>query len=105
MIPLPKYVKIKDNYCVGYFGKEDEVILALKKARPFIEQELPGIKVYICCLDEKKHLLEGEDNFFGQDELRHRLADMAYFRNLPDGGVKELLEESSIPFLPEIFEK
>lgn len=102
-LPLPTYAKIKDRYCVGYFGDRDDVIVKLVKARPFIEKELPGIKVYICCNDEKQPLLEGEANCFLRSDLENKKNEIAYFRELEIDAadpVGSLLEESNIPFSP-----
>jgi len=101
-LPLPLYAKIKDRYCVAYFGNRDEVIQKLIKARPSIEKELPGIHVYICCNNEKSDLLKDVPNSFLRSELEIKRNEVVYFRELEDTAdpVAELLEESSIPFLP-----
>lgn len=105
MIPLPLYAKIKDRYCIGYFGKSEDTLLDLKKARPVIEKELPGIQVYICCDDEKADLLSGEDRVFLKSELQDKIKEIAYFREMLEETVIDLLEESKIPYPPELFSK
>ena len=105
MIPLPLYAKIKDRYCIGYFGQTTETLLDLKKARPFIEKELPGIKVYICCNDEKASVLDGEDCIILRSELETRLKEVAYFRELIEETVIDLLEESKIPYDAQSFSR
>lgn len=65
--PLEEYSKIKDNYCITYSGHCNEFIVQLKYLYPFIEKQLPGIKITIAC---QRHLLD----FFEKDE---RLLDVA----------------------------
>jgi len=46
-----EYLKIKDKYCIRYFGLFDEFIVQLLYLREAIEQELPGLELYIACRD------------------------------------------------------
>lgn len=103
MIPLPLYAKIKDRYCIGYFGQSENILLDLKKARPIIEKELPGIQVYICCEDEKADVLVGEDRVILRSTLPEKIKEIAYFRELTEEKVTDLLEESKIPYEPKFF--
>lgn len=96
MIPLPTYAKIKDRYCVGYFGDSEDVLTDLLKARPVVERELPGISLYICCADEKAHMFK--DKVIPKSKLPEMIKEIAYFRELNGMSVAELLEESEIPF-------
>ena len=98
MIPLPLYAKIKDRYCIGYFGDSDNVIRQLKKARPLIEKELPGIQVYICCNDEKVNILKNEDRVVPRSTLEVVAKEVAYFREMVNETVTDLLDESRIPY-------
>jgi hypothetical protein len=98
--PLPKYVQICNNYCIGYFGDDDNIILDLKRVRPTIESSLPGMVIFLCCNDSKMELLSGEINVFPRSELYNKLKEVAYVRELtPDADynvVEELLKESGI---------
>ena len=105
MIPLPLYAKIKDRYCIGYFGQSHDILSDLKKARSIIEKELPGIQVYICCNDEKAGMLSGEDRVILKSQLPEKIKELAYFRELIDETVIDLLEESKIPYDTELFSK
>ena len=103
MIPLPLYAKIKDCYCISYLGNLDNVLLDLKKARPIIEKELPGIQIYICCNDDKIDLFKNEKNIILKSEIENRINELAYYRELKNEKVTDILEESKIPYNPEIF--
>lgn len=102
MIPLPEYAKIKDNYCVAYLGHSKEYIVQLKLARPFIERELQGTKVFICCRDEYMYLLDGQERTLPRGELQQRRSGFAYVRELlcdmRSNPVEQLLQESDIPY-------
>lgn len=105
-IPLPKYAKIKDNYCIGYFGTDPNVVQQLKRARPFIEKELPGLKLFISCPDEMVPLL-GEDRVVPGSQLAAQVDEcrFAYYRELSreeSQVVRAFLTESKIPFPEEI---
>lgn len=58
MIPLHEYVKIKDNYCLCYYGESDEYLVLLRLLKPIIENHLPKLKLHISCKDEKAYLLD-----------------------------------------------
>lgn len=103
-MPLPLYAKIKDRYCIGYFGQSEKTLADLKKARPLIEKELPGIQIYICCEDEMASLLSGEERIILRSQLQEKVKEIAYFRELTIS-VTALLEESSIPYNLELFQK
>lgn len=47
----PDYLKLKNRYCLGYFGVFDEFILQLLYIQPIVEQSFPGLKLYIACRD------------------------------------------------------
>jgi len=101
-IPLTHYVKIKNNYCIGYFGSDKNVISKLIKYRPVIEKELPGIRIYIACNGEMSEILAGEVRVVYDLEVYDLRDKVAHFRELePDETVEDLLNESNIPFDPE----
>jgi hypothetical protein len=100
-VVLPHYAKIKDRYCIGYFGRSNEYLVQLLLLRPNIEKELPGIQVYIACMDEVFHLLDGHPNVLTYSQLRENELNFAYIRNLTcdlqSHPVEVLMEESQIP--------
>lgn len=40
LLPLSKYIEIKNNYCLGYYGPLNEYVLLLRYFKPIIEQTL-----------------------------------------------------------------
>ena len=90
------YLKVKDNYCVCYYGVFNEFILQLIYLRPAIEQELPGIQLYISCKDELNY--QDSDRIVPQSKLdKHRFA---YIKSLQFDNishpVESFLSESNI---------
>jgi len=79
MIPLPEYAKIKDKYCIAYFGNCDEYLVQLKFLRPIMEKTYPGIQVYLACKPSALEWLEGEENVV-TGTINHR--EFGYFREL-----------------------
>lgn len=51
-LSLPRYREVKDKYCVGYFGPCNEYITLLLGLRKQIEEQLPGLQLYIGCKDD-----------------------------------------------------
>ena len=100
MIYLPLYAKIKDRYCIGYFGPSVETLLHIKKARLIIEKALPGIEVYICCTDINHYVLKDEKRVINKSQLANNIA---YLREITNEPVCKLLEESNIPYDANIF--
>ena len=100
MIGFEQYAKVKDKYCICYFGYNDEYLTQLALVKPVIEASLPGIEIYLGCKDDKTHLLE---NPLKLSEIKIRRKDYAYVRELKFNGrthpVKDLLREcgASIP--------
>jgi hypothetical protein len=109
--PLPHYAKIKDNYCIVYQGPNDEFVTQLIRVRPYIEEQLPGIKIYIACKDELTCSAKGQKTIFAVSTLKERRNQFAYIRhlknNLRDNPVKQLLEESGLltPQLEKMFDE
>lgn len=100
MIEFFKYAKIKDNYCISYFGPNDEYLFLLKLLKPIIESHFPGLKLMFCCQDEKKHLLGEHDYVIGLSEIKMRRLEFAHVREIKFNGnthpIEDLLIESGI---------
>jgi hypothetical protein len=100
-VPLPYYVKIKDRYCVAYFGNAQEYLFQLVLLRGNVERELPGIQVYIACKDELFDLIREHDRTLTWSQMRESVKSFAYIRELRCDTivhpVLELMEESAIP--------
>lgn len=101
MIPLTKYKNIKDLYCIGYYGHDEITLTQLRHAILLIEQQLPGIKIIVCCEDEELHRF---DRVIPKSIIAEKAKnkDFAYFRLIKDREVKFLLDESNIFYNSEI---
>jgi hypothetical protein len=104
MIPLPEYVKIKDNYCIVYFGNCKEYIVQLRLLRPIMEKTFAGLQVYLACKDEYMYLLNNESKTLSASSLKTQKQKFAYIREIyteiNKHPVEELMLESEIPFQP-----
>lgn len=103
-IPLPEYAKIKDNYCIAYFGNNKEHLVQLKLLRPFMEKTFPGVKVYLACRDDCMYLLSEEDRILSKTELKDNKHLFGYVRELlcdmQSHPVESFMLESDIPCGP-----
>lgn len=97
---FPHYTKIKDRYCIAYFGNEAKFVEQLKVARPLIEAEFPGLEIHLSCRDTLFHLLLDEPNRVPESQIRDNRYQYAYVRvisyNMKTSPVIELLKESGI---------
>ncbi len=84
-VPLPHYAKIKDRYCIVYYGQSEKTLNLLRITKPIIEQKLPGIQIYLSFLDEtaKEEIPKSQLN-----ELKNQFA---HIREITDEDVTELL--------------
>lgn len=51
-IPYNDYVKLKNKYCVQYYGVEEHFLIQLIKLKSKIKLKYPEIDLYISCKDE-----------------------------------------------------
>lgn len=56
---FPDYVRVKNNYCICYFGRANEYLVQLRLILPRIQSIYPDIKIYIACKDELTKLVPG----------------------------------------------
>lgn len=100
MIEFHHYARIKDNYCICYFGHSDEYLVQLKLLKPIIERELPGLKIHFGCKDDKASLLGECDGLLKISEFKARRSDFAHMKELKFNGqmhpVEELLVDAGI---------
>lgn len=99
-IHFPHYVQIKDKYCCYYLGNSPEYVVALRLLKPQIEEQLPGLKLCIGCLECFKYLLEDEkDVTFNVNKK-----EFAYVREIRNNSLKHsilsLMEESNLKINP-----
>ena len=80
MIPLPEYVKIKDNYCIAYFGFSKEYLVQLRLLRPCMEAAFPGIQIYLCSRDDLTYLFKDEPRTLNKSTLMDNKKQFAYIR-------------------------
>lgn len=99
-IPFPQYAKIKDRYCIAYFGNCNEYLIQLRLLRPIMEHNFPGLQIYIACKEEAKYLLQDEPRVVSRDELKSNPHEFAYIReltcNMQDHPVEEFMKESGL---------
>lgn len=74
------YAKIKDNYCICYFGYSNEYLIQLDTLRPFIEKQYPGLNIYLGCKDDVAHLLSGKT--LKLSHIKSRKSEFAHIREL-----------------------
>lgn len=90
--PLPKYAKIKNNYCVGYYGTDNYLLRQLLQVKKKVEQTFPGLNLYIVCEDEKISLFDNEINIYPKSKLQEILKNVAFYRVLKkEEDIEELL--------------
>ena len=100
-MPFPQYVKVKDRYCIHYVGPKDEYIDQLLQIRQAIEEDLPGIQVYLCCRAELSHLKERGHLFLESENYKDEVAYVRYLDG--DRAVWRLITESYLPKTKEVF--
>lgn len=107
MIEFTKFAKIKDNYCICYFGSSNEYLVQLSMIHSSIERQLSGINLYIGCKDSSSHLIDGIDKKLFISEIKVRRAEFAHINELTYNGkvhpVLQLLESSQliVPSIPQ----
>lgn len=101
--PFTKYLCIKDNYCLAYFGDDKETLSKIIEAREFIENELQGLKIFIACKDFFKNLVHGKRNIILESKMGDYQGKIACFRKLEEKDeLMALLLESNIQ-IPKYF--
>lgn len=63
------YIKIKDRYCLCYFGHNGEYVVQLKLIRPYLEMSYPDLKIYLSCNKNLFYLIQDEDNVLIKEDL------------------------------------
>jgi hypothetical protein len=98
--PFPQYAKIKDKYCIVYAGHHNEYIVQLLYLRTSIEQELPGIQIWICYKDCLDYLVVGHQRIIPYSLIQDKKREFAYIRQLKGSQIEhpiwQLLEESKL---------
>ncbi|MHA2043247.1 MAG: hypothetical protein ACW99G_00550 [Candidatus Thorarchaeota archaeon] len=104
-LPLMQYAKIKNNYCICYFGPADEYIVQLLYLRPLIEEKLPGIKIHIGCRDGLSYLANQNERMEIKSTIKEKKRSYAHLKelkcNMEDHPIYDLLEKSNLLNLPK----
>jgi len=99
-VPFPQYSKIKNRYCIAYYGPCAEYIVQLLYLRPAIEKEFPGIEIYISCRDDCIRFIDKKERIIFGSELNTRKKEVAYIRelrcDLKNHPVLQLIQESNL---------
>lgn len=81
-LAFPSYSKIRNRYCVAYYGPCAEFVLQLLYLRPAIEKELPGLELYISCSDNCRNFISDNTKIIFASEINDRKKEVAYLREL-----------------------
>lgn len=98
-IELTKYIKVKDHYCLIYFGSSTEYLVQLRLLRPILENKFPGMNIHVCCKDEHINVL-GDEKSLKMSELRNAKMTFAhvyeFLNNHEVHPIEELLDNCGI---------
>lgn len=100
MISLAKYSKIKDNYCICYFGNCHEYLVQINLLQSAIVRRFPELHIYISCRDEYVNLLQGS-NIIPISLLKSQKENFAYvkeirFDNSEHHPVEKFMKDSDV---------
>lgn len=102
-IRFPEYAKIKNKYCICYFGPDEKIIRQLKYLRPIFEKKFPSTEVYLCLRDQ--YVSDCEEKTLKHSWIQENRKNFAYIReltfNMKDDPVIDFLRESNLSFLEE----
>lgn len=76
------YIKIKDKYCIGYFGYNAEYIMQLLFLRPYLSEKFKGLQIYLSCLDNLFYLIENEKNTISKTNLFRNKRSFGHIREI-----------------------
>lgn len=100
MIGFEQYSRIKNNYCLCYFGYSDEYLVQLRLLKPVFEQCFPGLNLCLGCKDDKTHILRDVGHVLTISKIKVDRKSYAYIREVRFNGkthpVEDLLVESKI---------
>lgn len=74
--PFKRYLEIKDNYCVLYFGEDKDILKKIIELRNFMENKLKGMKIFIACKDEMKQIVHGKRNIILESQMNNFVGKM-----------------------------
>jgi hypothetical protein len=95
--PFTKYLDIKDNYCLAYFGEDKSLVSKILESRSLIETDLKGLNIFIVIKDLFKDKYGNIKNVIFESNMNDYKGKMACFRNLEKkDDLKALLDEFKI---------
>jgi hypothetical protein len=98
-IELTKYIKVKDHYCLIYFGSSTEYLVQLRLLRPILENKFPGMNIHVCCKDEHIGVL-GDEKSLKMSGLKNAKMTFAHVYEFITGNqvhpIEELLDDCGI---------
>jgi len=100
MIGYAQFSKVKDHYCICYFGHADEYLIQLRLLQKKMEREFKGLNIFFGCKDDKVHLLEGCPGVLKISQIKERKHEFAHIKEIKSDGrthpIEELLVESGM---------
>lgn len=103
-ISIIHYSKIKDNYCIAYFGHTKEYLLQLNYLRSQIEEKYPNLKLFICCRDEYVDFLPKNDQIFSRTNLKNYKKNLAHIFelecNFQEHPIEKIVKECNLEIKP-----
>jgi hypothetical protein len=99
MIKFSQYAKIKNNYCLCYFGHSDEYLVQLRLLKPVLESHFADLNLCFGCKDDKSHLLHGCEPILKVSEIKMKRHNFAHIRELRFNSthpIEDLLVESGV---------
>jgi hypothetical protein len=100
-IRFPDYAKIKNRYCICYFGPNEKTIKQLKYLRPILEKTFPSTEVYVCLRDQ--FVSNSEEKTLKYSNIQENKRNFSHIReltfNMKDDPIIEFLKESELSFL------
>ena len=92
MIGYEQFSKIKDNYCICYFGHCDEYLVQLRLLKNVLEREFKELNIFFSCKDEKTSFLEGLE-IVQITQIKQRKNEFAHIKEIRCNGVSHPIED------------
>lgn len=103
-LPLPDYCKIRNKYCIAYYGNNKEFVVQLLLLKPFMEKEFPEVEIYFSFKDNNNYLLCDASRIIEKDNLKENRHMYGAIRELlcdmKSNPVYNFMKESDIPCGP-----
>lgn len=94
-------MKIKDKYCLCYFGHNAEYVAQLKLIRPFLREKFPDLRIYLSCNDDLFHIINDEEDIVDKTKLYRNKRAFGYIDEIrwsmkKSHPIKTFLEKSNL---------